>query len=564
MVKIICLWLLLLPFLAIGQKNYTLEWQGSPLTDFIKHPETKFKDSLQAANYVKELQQEAIDDGYLLASVDSIVHAEKSATVHFYLGRPFESAVLKLPAEEVNFVRRNARISEKFLAELPLSPKELGRNLRRIHQAYLDNGYPLASVSLDSINITDNQILADIQISRGPLYTWKKIHIKGDTAVSQKYLTSLIGISEGDVYNQKRLTQISGAIAQIAFIKEIRPHEILFTKKGCELFVYVESVAISSFNGVVGLQPDPISERLQITGDLNLRLMNVLKRGELLNIRWQSIRDQTQSLTSRLNYPFLFGTSFGLDGKFDLYKRDTSFLELDGNIGVQYFLNRGNYVKAYYQTLTSSVLAGGLNNPTYSNLGNTQSNNYGLAFSSNRVDYLPNPSRGFRVDVESSVGSRSAQRNDTLPITKSTTFRGKLNVEWYLPIYRRHVMRLANTTQFYIADEIFQNEVFRFGGLTEQRGFNEDELLATTRTSFVVEYRFLLDQNSHVFAFFDQTWYENRSDGYFNDTPYGFGLGFAFRTNLGVFSISYALGSQFDQAIQFNSSKVHFGYIAYF
>lgn len=564
MSKIVLLWLLLFPFVSFGQKDYILNWQGSPLTDFIKHPETQFKDSLQAISYVKDLQQEAINDGFLLASVDSIHYNNKRAIVYFHLGRSFASAVLKLPQEEVTFVRRNARITEKFLAELPLSPKELGRNLQRIHDAYLENGYPFARVQLDSVSITNNQILANVVISRGPIYTWKKIHIKGDTAVSQKYLTSLIGISKGDPYNQKRLTQISGAISQVAFLKEIRPHEILFTKQGCELYVYVESVAISSFNGVVGLQPDPISERLQITGDLNLRLMNVLKRGELLNIRWQSIRDQTQSLNSRLNYPFLFGTSFGLDGKFDLYKRDTSFLELDGNIGVQYFLNRGNYIKAYYQTLTSSVLSGGLNNPTFSNLSNTQSNNYGLAFSSNRVDYLPNPSRGFRLDVESSVGSRNAQRNDTLPIVKSTTFRGRLFLEWFLPVYRRHVMRFANTTQFYIADEIFQNEVFRFGGLTEQRGFNEDELLATTRTSFVVEYRFLLDKNSHVFAFFDQTWYENVSDGYFNDTPYGFGLGFAFRTNLGVFSISYALGSQFNQAIQFNSSKVHFGYIAYF
>jgi hypothetical protein len=33
---------------------------------------------------------------------------------------------------------------------------------------------------------------------------------------------------------------------------------------------------------------------------------------------------------------------------------------------------------------------------------------------------------------------------------------------------------------------------------------------------------------------------------------------------LGVFSISYALGRQFDAPVQFNSSKVHFGYIAYF
>lgn len=564
MKKFWCLLLMILPIWCFAQKKYSVEWKGSPMKTFIKHPETKFRDSIDAQQYIEKLRLEAIEDGFLLASIDSILYIPQKATVHFYLGQKFESAMLQLPAKEVNFVRRNARISEKFLSKIPLTPKELSNNLRRIHDSYLNNGYPLSSVQLDSVEIEQDRIEAQIAIDRGPMYNWTKIHVKGDTSVSEKYLSSLLGISVGDPFNQKSLRQISGAISRVAFIKEVRPHEILFTKKGCELFLYVESVAISSFNGVVGLQPDPITERLAITGDLNLRLLNVLKRGELLNIRWQSIRDQTQSLNSRLNYPFLFGTSFGIDGKFDLYRRDTSFLELDGTIGIQYFLNRGNYVKAYYQTLTSSILSGGANNPTFSNLGNTQSNNYGLAFSSNRVDYLPNPSRGLRIDVESSVGSRSSQRNDTLPVERSLTFRGKLELEWFVPIYRRHVLRLANNTEFYIADEIFQNEVFRFGGLTAQRGFNEDELLATTRTSFVAEYRFLLDRNSHVFAFYDLTWYENVSGNYYNDTPYGFGLGFAFRTNLGVFSISYALGRQFDTPIQFNSSKVHFGYIAYF
>ena len=42
---------------------------------------------------------------------------------------------------------------------------------------------------------------------------------------------------------------------------------------------------------------------------------------------------------------------------------------------------------------------------------------------------------------------------------------------------------------------IFENELYRFGGLSAQRGFNEDELFATTRNTTVLEYRFLLDKN---------------------------------------------------------------------
>jgi len=100
--------------------------------------------------------------------------------------------------------------------------------------------------------------------------------------------------------------------------------------------------------------------------------------------------------------------------------------------------------------------------------------------------------------------------------------------------------------------------------LNSQRGFNEDALFATTKTTATIEYRFLLDKNSHVFAFYDQSCYENNAKTYYNDAPFGFGAGFAFNTNFGVFSISYALGKEFSNPILFSNSKVHFGYIVYF
>jgi len=562
--KLVYLCFLCLPFVSIGQKNYSITYHSEQLSDFIKHPEAEFKDSISAVRYIARLQKTAVEKGYLLASTDSIRFTKNEAHVYFYLGDRFQTAALTLPASEIDFVRNKTHFKEKFLTQLPFTPREITTALTSIHKAYINNGYPFAKISLETVEIDASNLKAQVVINKGAFYSWQDIHVKGDTAVGQKYLSSLLGISIGDPFNEQLLHNISASIERIPFLKEMKPHEILFTKAGCELYLYVESVAISSFNGVVGLQPDPISQRLTLTGELNLKLLNVLKRGELLNMKWQSIRDQTQSLTSRLNYPFLFGTSFGLDGTFDLYKRDTSFLELNGTAGVQYFLNKGNFIKAYYQALSSNVLSGGANNTLFSKLGSSQSNNYGLAFISNRVDYVPNPTRGVHFEVSSSVGSRNARANDTLPLIKSTTFRGDLEIEWFIPLYKRHVLRIANGTQFYVADEIFQNEVYRFGGLTAQRGFNEDELLATTRTTSTLEYRFLLDRNSHVFAFYDITWYENNAGGYYNDTPYGFGLGFSFRTNLGVFSISYALGKQFNQEIQFSTSKVHFGYIAYF
>ena len=140
----------------------------------------------------------------------------------------------------------------------------------------------------------------------------------------------------------------------------------------------------------------------------------------------------------------------------------------------------------------------------------------------------------------------------------------ELQFQWYYPLSKRNVLKIANFTETYFAPSYFENEVYRFGGQNSLRGFNEEELYATARTVTTLEYRFILDQNSFVFVFLDQAWYENKAAKFKTDSPFGFGGGFAFGTNIGNFSVSYALGKQLSNKISFQDGKVHFGYISYF
>jgi hypothetical protein len=73
-----------------------------------------------------------------------------------------------------------------------------------------------------------------------------------------------------------------------------------------------------------------------------------------------------------------------------------------------------------------------------------------------------------------------------------------------------------------------------------------------------------VDKNSAVFVFYDQAFYEDRSNLYVKDMPFGTGVGFSIGSKIGIFSISYAIGKQFNNPIDLKQGKVHFGYIAYF
>lgn len=554
-----------LHFSTSGQKNMKLIFQNDNYKLVKKNPETQFKDSTALFDYLDEFQLLAIKKGFLMTSVDEIIKRDSSSyQCKIHLGDKFENAVFSMNPKDIQFTRKAAGINEKMLAHIPLTPPEIASTLKKIQSAYVNEGYAFASVKIDSPQFLGNQLHAKISVDRGPIVVWQKIHIRGDSTLSIKYISNLIDIHEKDLFDQQKLENITKRIAQINFIKEIKPSEILFTKEGAELYLYLKSIPISSINGIIGLQPNPVNQRLAITGEVNLKLTNVLKRGEMLFIDWRAIQPQTQALRSQLTVPFLFKTAFGIEGKFNLYKRDSTFLELVSTAGVNYQLPQGSYVKVFYQNNSSNLLSGAQFSSATTNLASVKTNSYGLSFYRRQLDYIPNPSKGITLNLESAVGSRKAQKTDTSLVVKSTTFRGAILIDWFIPLAKRHVLKLKNATQLYYAPITYENEVARFGGLSSQRGFNEEELFATANSTSTIEYRFLVDKNSHAFAFFDQTWYENNAKKYASDWPYGFGAGFSFGTNLGIFSISYALGKQLNNPIEFRNGKIHFGYVAYF
>jgi outer membrane protein assembly factor BamA len=153
---------------------------------------------------------------------------------------------------------------------------------------------------------------------------------------------------------------------------------------------------------------------------------------------------------------------------------------------------------------------------------------------------------------------------DSTTSVKSTTVKTNLQLTYFIPLTKRQVLKVGTGFETYFAPQVYTNELYRFGGLNTLRGFNEEELFASTKLVGSFEYRFLTDKNSYAFAFFDQGFYENVAGNYKNDHPFGFGAGFSFGTQLGIFSISYAQGKQFDNPILLRNGKVHFGYIAYF
>lgn len=520
----------------------------------------QLKNSEELRNFLRNYRLNLIDDGYFLVSTKITKQDQYSADISVDFDKKFERIHLKINSEQKRIFKKTgitSKINRDFMA---LRPSELKQLLSKTLNFYLNNGYPFAEVGFQNGELEDDQLTCELEIKTGELFRWKAINLKGNVDISLRSLQTITGVIIDEPFSEEILSLVDKRLEQTIYFKKSKASELLFTEEGVELFVYLESQKVSSIQGAVGLQPNPVTQRVGLTGDIQVKLLNAFNKGENLDLNWRSIQPQTQALNLKLVYPYLFQTPFGIDARFNLFKRDSSFLDVKTNLGIQYQLTDGSILKGFYQ-LSSSDLLYGASNSIFSKLSKVRSNSYGLSFFRRKLDYIPNPMKGNSLLVEVAVGSRK-----TILDSVRNSLMGRINLQYqqYFQLYGRNVLKLAANFESYYAPEIFQNELYRFGGINSFRGFNEEELFASTKFITTLEYRFIVDRNSNAFLFYDQAFYENTALNYLKDNPFGIGAGFSFGTKLGIFTISYAMGKQLSNNLDFRSGKIHFGYTAYF
>lgn len=550
--------LLTIPSSLYGQKTAVLAIDDLHLIQ--KKATFTYRDSFDLQQKIETLQFQAYKKGFLTFSVDSIIQLDSAKTsIKGSLGPQIKKWKITMD-EPTRQLIRSIGFSPKTIENAPPNPLALSQTLADILSKLENNGYPFAQVYLNGLQQDGAVLTAELIVNSNARLKWLELEVVGNNIkLSPKFIANYFHIEEGSWYKQEDVNLIATRFTQLTYIKETKPAELLFTPEGVRLYLYIESKPVSSFNGTIGLQQNPVTLTYQLTGDLRLKLQNVLKRGELFELSWRSIQPGSPQLKTQLSYPFLFNTPFGIDGQFQLFKRDSTFLELKTGLGVNYFLSAGNVLKAFYKNHQSNLLSAGNNSTNY---GTMRNNQYGLALQHQTIDYLPNPRKGFIWSIEASAGNRSLTKDSVT--AKSLVIGTALQIDCYIPLSKRFVLKTGLNSESYTSDSIQTNELIRFGGNLNQRGFMEDELLATFKSTASIELRFILDRNSNLFAFYDQTWYERNTKNYSNDAPRGFGAGLRFGTNIGIFSLTYALGKQLNNPLLFRDSKIHFGYVAYF
>ncbi len=518
---------------------------------------SSFKDSLALVKYLYETKSLLLKKGFLEMSIDSLVCSKNGqCKAYLYLGSSCKKLNIRYNAKYTSLLKESR---SKYLNQSKMSGLDTdSENLKIIH--YLqNNAYPFAKIKLDSLSIQDNTLSAFLDIQRGIRVQFNKVKLKGSLKLSNSFLYGYTGIKPSKSYKQSSLDELPQLLNKLNFAQVSQLPDIQIDSNKVDVTIYANKKKGNRFDGILAIVPnDKTSGKTLITGELNIFIQNIFRNGESIKFNWKKLQASSQDLDIQTNVPYLFKTPLGVDASLNLHKQDSTFLNANSHLSLLYFLKGSNYIGLQYKHKSSSVLT---ENPMLSDTyKSTQARTYGFVFKSQNLDFPWNPKKGYKVELSSSLGSKQEKGNEKSVFQSDFLFSAKL----YIPIFKQSTFLITNQTAGLISESIYNNELYRIGGLKTLRGFSESSIYASSYSVFNLEYRFIFEPKSALFIFFNGAWIEKTQQTYFQDFPYGFGLGMFFNTKAGIFTISYALGKQKNEDIQLKNGKIHFGIINQF
>lgn len=535
----------------------------------------KITNHLELEKITRNFLNEYHLNGYLLADYDSIVSKEN--IFNYYFNKNALYQWIRLRKGNLENAPYYLFFQEKKFHQSPVKYSDIVTLFEKIIRYYENNGYPFASVKLDSIQIDSNYLSASLNINKHQKITIDSIVVQGNLKINKKFLYKYIDVRPSSLYNEKKLQQIESKLKKLPFVSIRQSPLVRITDQYTKVYIFADNKNVSQFDGILGLQPDATGKTI-ITGNIKIKLLNALfKNAELLDIDWQRVQALTQNFKLAFSMPYLAGTSFGTQYQLTLFKKDTTFIDVQNNIGISYYFSGINYTSFFYKQRNSNListygLSGITTLPDYADIITRY---YGTGISFNNLNNINNPSNGWNLQINISVGNKDIKKNPKINdaayknlLLHSLQYQSEGQIEKYFPKIFSKYSAIKLSTKFGYIDgnsTLFKNELFRIGGLKSIRGFNEQSIYADKYIIPSLEYRFLYSENGYIMLFADASYYtSNYANSKSENSIYSIGAGIQFDTKAGLFNLIYAVGNNFGNTPDFRAGKIHAGLIALF
>lgn len=579
----------------MAQEKHRLELNctdkgNAALAELVSNP-VVFSTKEAMALFLKTAVVESLQrKGYLAISVDSLVVEQYLTKAWIFLGDQYKWGELVEDSSllVVESIKNNA---VKALPGELLTMESIALLKETMLRNFEENGYPFATVQLDSSYFKGNELCARLRAIKGPLYRIDSLHVEGKLFIKKGFLQQYLALGDGGVYRKSSLDGLSGRLMALGFVKESKPWDLSLLGTGASVNLYLESQRSSRFNLLAGLMPSSqqFGGKMLLTGEADLDLKNTFGAGENFMLSWQQLQVKSPRLQIGFQKPYLFKSNAGIDFRFNLLKKDSSFVNINTRLGLQYEVNKKQVARLFVQQYASNLIEVDTNLikrtkklPVFLDLRTT---NIGAELQHIGTDYRFNPRKGMDLSITLSGGIRKLLKNnsiaslkkdqrnnafdfaglyDTIALSKAQ-FRMNMRVDKFIQLGQNATIRSGIQAGWVNGKKLLLNELFQLGGIKTLRGFDEESFYASEYAIATVEYRYLIGGSSYLFSFVDAAHLGRKSiQGYMKGKYAGVGLGLALETKSGLFSLAYAAGKNKDLPFNFRESKIHFGFVSLF
>jgi len=423
---------------------------------------------------------------------------------------------------------------------------------------YEENGFPYASVTIDSIrytfDVSKHQTNASLvlHIKRNKSVTLDSIAVNGLIATQYETFIRESRLHIVEPYSRTRILRAVEYIQKLPYFSEVGIPELYELGSGESLLQFsVKEKPSMRFNGIIGYNPSSPQQKGSMVGSFMIESVNLFGTGREFHTDWNKMDKTSQSVTIYYQEPWVFKVPLKMQGQFEQIINDSTYVKRVFSIGAAYSLNQQFSVQARFgreQVIAEPV------GVQKNSLSSTNGVFYTIGLSYDNLDYRLNPSSG--VCYSTTLTRQNRTNVDNL------STQGKENVtdkkiiadgEVALPVTRKTVVSIHGVWNQTASTEpvIPMSQRWYLGGARSLRGYREKQFLASTVSFLNLEFRYLLSRDSRLFVFLDGGYFQNK--GGTVNKKYSYGFGMQIDAPIGIVGITMGLGAQ--ESI--SSAKIH-------
>jgi len=414
-----------------------------------------------------------------------------------------------------------------------------------------NSGNPFTSFQITSITKkqASNSLTGNLIIEQDINRYADRIVINGYTKAPKGFIKHYARIKEGKIFNQKELIEQNERLNNLSFISSKKDPEVLFTKDSTTVYFYLERKVNNRFDGFLGFATNEETNSLQLDGYVDLILTNNLNYGETLLLNYKSDGEDQTQLNIKATLPYLFKSPLGIETQLKLFRKDSTFSESSQEVSLFYQINANNTIALGYKSKQSEDLIESADiNDIIEDY--TQQRVLGSFRHTNLQSDFFFPIRT-QLEIHGEIGNRETENTNEQQLSINSIASHIFKLNDYNQIY------LKNRTQVLLSDSYLTNELYRFGGITSIRGFEENSIFANLVSTLNTEYRYVLNSSIYIHSIIDLAYFENNIVNQ-KEKLLSFGIGTGLRTKAGIFKINIANGKTENQTFRFSNTKLHF------